>query len=575
VDLATYIVNWTRPGRQEHAHRCALYDTYYDVYRAKVTPGENVEPWQSKLRVRYAMQIIDTALVNVVNGRPRAKVLPRGPEDEKAARSLQSALDYAVQADHLVEKEPLFVQQALIYGVTAAKNRWIVEKTEKLVRREIIQTDGSRLLVAQQEEVLTRDGPTFEPWSVYDIWWDPDARDVDSAEYVVLRSYASKDELRRLAYNETDGSGVYHNVEELIALGTVSPADSTAQQRFNQSEKRKDKYELWEVWRKTRSGLKVTVIGNQQIVLRDTPWNFLNGSKPIVITSCRPDLFDMQGISEIELVDHIQQALHTIQNMRMDNLHLTVMRGITYREGGVTDPNAMELRPRFKWPVGDHDDIKFQAPPPLPREAYDEQSTLLSQMQLITGINPYISGSGMDTVDQNTATGVTVLSEVASRLLRFKAKMILEKGFQRTYEQWAAMIQQLQDKPFWTRVIGEDGEAVWMEISPEDLGGNIDVIVEGSEESLSRQQERGEAVALLNAFAPFAGSVDISPVLERVGRAYNMPDLAKVMRPAPPPQPPGAPAAPAAPAVAPEPDTMPAGAQFPNRVADAIMGGGA
>ena len=573
TSLAEYIENWTRPGRNEHEFRCREYDRYYDVYRAR-TQNPVIEPWQSKLRVPYAMQIVDTALVNVVNGRPRARVLPRGPEDEQAARAMQAALDYAVQEDHLVEKEPLFVQQALIFGVTCAKNRWLVETTERMIRNEVPQADGSTLLVSGMQEVVTRDGPTFEPWSVYDVWWDPDARDVDSAEYVVLRSYVSKDQLRMLAVNEDAGTGVYHNVEELIATGTVSGSPTpTAQYRLNQSEKRKDKFELWEVWRKTRTGLKVTVIGNRRIVLRDTPWPYLNGRKPIVITSVRPDLFDIQGISEIELVDHLQQALHTIQNMRMDNLHLTVMRGITYREGGVTDPNALELRPRFKWPVADHDDVRPFETAPLPREAYEEQSSLLSQMQLVTGINPYISGSGMDTVDQNTATGVTVLSEVASRLLRFKAKMILEKGFQRTYEQWASMIQQLQDKPFWTRVIGEDGQISWSQVRPEDLGGSFDIVIEGSEESLSRQQERGEAVALLNAFAPFAGTIDIGPVLERVGKAYNIPDLAKVMQPPQPQQQQQAAPAPAAQPPMPEPDTMPAGASFPSNVAQAILGG--
>jgi hypothetical protein len=140
-----------------------------------------------------------------------------------------------------------------------------------------------------------------------------------------------------------------------------------------------------------------------------------------VIAQTRPDLFEMVGVSETEVVDDLQQALHTVENMRFDNLHLTVMRGITYREGGVTDPNMLELRPRFKWPVSDHDDIRPFEVQPLPPEAYEEENALLARMQLITGINPYISGADLQSVDQNTATGVTALQEVASRLLRFKA----------------------------------------------------------------------------------------------------------------------------------------------------------
>ena len=572
TDLASYIDTWTKPGRDEHEKRCQHFDRMYDIYRAKYPIG-TPDPWQSKLRVPYAQQIADTILVNVVNGRPRAKVTPRTPADEMAAKAMQAALDYAVNEDHLVEKEPLFVQQAVIYGVTAAKNRWIVEKAQQMVRSPLVTDQGVQYILSPRE-VVVRDGPSFEPWNVYDIWWDPDARDADDAEYVVLRSYVSKDYLLRLELNPDDGTGIFQNVRDLIDLGTTQTRTRSTADRS--SEKRKNKYELWEVWRKTRNGLRVTVIGNKQIVLRDTPWPYLGGRKPIVITQVRPDLFEMAGVSEMELVDHLQQSLHTVQNMRMDNLHLTVMRGITYREGGVTDPNALEIAPRAKWPVQDHDDIKPFNVTPLPPEAYEEESQLLARMQLITGINPYISGSNMDSVDQNTATGVTVLSEVASRLLRFKAKMILEKGLQRTYEQWAAMIQQLQDKELWTKVIGDDGQQAWAAIRPEDVQGQFDIVIEGSEESLSRQQERAEAVALLNAFAPFAGMVNIKPVLERVGEAYGMQDLADVMQPAQPQQP-GLPAAPSPGALAaptPEPNTMPAGSGFPPAVGSAIMSGG-
>lgn len=568
MDLATYIRTWTAPGLREHEERCRKYDELYKVYRADY-PSGTADPWQSRLRVKYAMQIVDTALVNVVNGRPHAKVSARQPQDEASAKAMQAALNYAIQEDHLVEKEPVFVQQALIFGVTAAKNRWVYEKGEQITRVPL-ETDAGVQYVPVKRNAVLRDGPTFEPWSVYDIWWDPNARDVDEAEYVVLRSYVSKDQLLKAKYDPENGTGVYQNVEKLFELGTVAQPSSRTVDRS--SEKKKDKYELWEVWRKTRTGLKVTVLGNKQVVLRDTPWDFLGGRKPIVITQVRPDLFEMAGVSEIELVDHLQQALHTVQNMRMDNWHLTTMRGITYREGGVTDPNALELRPRFKWPVQDHDDVKPFEVAPLPREAYEEESQLLARMQLVTGINPYISGSNMDSVDQNTATGVTVLSEVASRLLRFKAKMILEKGFQRTYEQWAAMIQQLQDQTIWTKVIGEDGQAAWQAVTPADIQGQFDIIIEGSEESLSRQQERGEAVALLNSFAPFAGMVDMKPVLERVGQAYNMPDLAKIMQPPAQQQQPAAPSPQATGSYLPQ--TMPQGSSFPPGIASSILNGG-
>jgi hypothetical protein len=147
-------------------------------------------------------------------------------------------------------------------------------------------------------------------------------------------------------------------------------------------------------------------------------------------------------------------------------------------------------------------------------------------MQLVTGINPYVSGADLSTVDQNTATGVTALQEVASRLLRFKAQMIQYKGYQRSYEMWGDMIQQFLDQKVWVNIVGPAAQKTWVQLGPEEVAGHFNYVLEGSEESLSRQQERGEAIALLNAFAPLAplGFVNYKPILERVALAYDFPN---------------------------------------------------
>ena len=509
------------------------YDHAYNVYRASAHPIRGVENWQSKLRVPYGMQVIDTALVNIVSGQPRIMVKARHSQGEMGAKAMQLALDYYVGEDHLVEKEPQFVQQALICGVTVAKNHWLYKEAMRPIREfahNPLDPTTPYETVTQQPMVV-RDGPSFEPWDVYHSYWEPGARDADAASYIVLQSYVSKEDLLALRFNPDTGQGIYHNVDQLIASGSAPQPKESAQWRaLNlQGNRYKDKFLIEEIW----SDDQLVVMGNKQVLLRAQPNPYWHGKKPVVIAQTRPDLFEMVGVAETELVDHLQQALHTVQNMRFDNLHLTVMRGITYREGGVTDPNLLELRPRFKWPVTDHDDIRPFEVQPLPPEAYGEENALLSRMQLVTGINPYISGSDLQSVDQNTATGVTALQEVASRLLRFKASQIQYKGYQRSFEMWGDMIQQFLDRPLEVKIVGPGQGAEWLKVSPADVAGHFDYAISGSEESLSRQQERGEAIALLNAFAPLAqlGIVNFKPVLERVAVAYDFPNVESLFNP--------------------------------------------
>jgi hypothetical protein len=531
------LLNLIDAGEKELRSRTRRYDHNYDVYRATEKRPASLEPWQSKLRVPYGLQSIDTALVNIVSGFPRCMVTPRHPDVELNAKAMQVVMDYFVAEDHMVEAQPLFAQQGLVYGVTAAKVHWLY-RTAEVTRNDF--ASGMQI----SEQVVVRDGPTFEPWNIYDVWWDANARSVDQSRYVVLRSWLTRDELNKLActvqgdHNEADCDGIYHNVDELLKVGPTQQRGTTAQTRAMGGERDRNKglYEILEIW----TDDTVSNIGSRQVLLRNRGNPYWHGRKPIVVAQQRPDMFEMAGIAETELIDHLQSGMWTLQNMVIDNLHLTTMRGVTYREGGVTDPNKLQLKPRFKWPVVDHDDIKPFEVPPLTSDVYNERQRMLSDMQLVTGINPYVSGADMQAVDQNTATGVTALTEVASRLLRFKASQFQYKGYQRAYEMWGDMIQQFLDHDIWAKITGPTGEEAWAKIGPTDITGHFKYVLEGSEESLSRQQERGEALALLNAFAPLAqlGFINFKPILERVAIAYGFPNPDSLFMP--PPAPPGA-----------------------------------
>jgi hypothetical protein len=77
-----------------------------------------------------------------------------------------------------------------------------------------------------------------------------------------------------------------------------------------QGERYKDKFLIEEIW----TDDQLVVIGNGQVLLRRQPNPYWHGKKPIVIAQTRPDLFEMVGVSETELVDDLQQALHTSEH---------------------------------------------------------------------------------------------------------------------------------------------------------------------------------------------------------------------------------------------------------------------
>src|SRR6185503_15275035 len=147
------------------------------------------------------------------------------PDDELGARAMQMVLDYYTVEDHLAEAEAPFVQQGLIYRITAAKVHWLY--------REGPVTGRDKKGNPTTEIVVKADHPTMEPWNIYHLYWEPGARDANSAGYVVLQSYLSKDELLKQAFDQQTGRGLYHNHDELFASGAAPQPKNTAQDRAN------------------------------------------------------------------------------------------------------------------------------------------------------------------------------------------------------------------------------------------------------------------------------------------------------------------------------------------------------
>jgi hypothetical protein len=536
VDL---ILSMTKKGRDAHRSRTqTIYDPAYETYRAQPRKKPALPGWRSQVRVPYAQSSLDTALVNIVSGAPKCVVTPRHPDDVDASRAMQAAMDYYVAEDHLVERQPLFAQQGLVMGVTVAKVYWAYAETT--IRKRVWLPDENGELrqtrVETVENAAVKDAPCFEPWSVYDCYWDPNGRDVDTCSYVALESWMSKDEIEKHRFNPDTRVG-WRNLDEFLETApSKRRADSYQDVYLGQLNRRKGQFKVTEIL----TDEATFTIGNDKVLLEAKPNPYWHGKKCVVIAQTRPDLFEMQGIPEVDMLRDIQDALHTLQNMTIDSIHLSVMRFATYRVGSVVDPNMIVIRPQGKIPVDNHDDVQFPVVPPVTNDVFTERERLLADMERVTGVSAYLSGADSNSVDQTTATGVTTLQNAANALMRFKAGQLHYKGFQRMFEMWGSMIQQYQTRDLWAEIADpKTGEAAWAKISPHDVAGDFHYRLVGSEENLSRQTARNESSALLAALFPYVqlGLVDPTPLILQLGQAYEVPNPQALIKPPAPPMP--------------------------------------
>ena len=540
-------LNELQDGIKEHKARTERYDTAYKIWRSPDNPNDRRgrPDWQPLLKVKYGMQVVDQAMVSIVQGIPQPRCTPRNSRSVGAAMAMERTLSYFGDLAHIAEVQPVVAQQALVYGVSPCKNRWLYKESDRnMLAQGTDPATGESTWTERAGKIVECDRPDMQPWDAYDCWWDPLASDPDKAAYIVLRCWPTKDDLLGNSYDADTGIGMYRNLDRLFSSGPGGERPQTAQNEIiGQQVSYRNRFEVWEVWRDQR----LTVIGNKQVLLYDGPKPYWIPGKPVTISSTRPDFFRIEGISETELIDHIQQTLQSEDNLRLENLRFTVQRGATVRE---TVPNMAELvmQPHFLWRVTDHDDVEFKNQPPLPPEAYEEHSTLLNLLQYVTGITPYVTGASSGAgVDQNTATGVSVLANAAGKLLAFKAQMIAQRTYQRMWEQWADLTKQFLRSPREIHIDDRDpltGQEIgWVSVGPQDIYGDYDVRNEAAEESLNKQQKRADVVALLNAFAPYVqnGQVDPKPLLMLAAEAYNFPSPQALFPAAPPTPPPAAP----------------------------------
>jgi hypothetical protein len=123
---------------------------------------------------------------------------------------------------------------------------------------------------------------------------------------------------------------------------------------------------------------------------------------------------------------------------------------------------------------------------------------LKGDLQNITGAVGYLSGASNTQIDQTTATGISVISNMAAkRIIRMKQQIMF--AMRRAGEQQIALNQQLLPGPVAVRIDKESSDD-WRIVTPTDIQGQYDFRVEDANESLMRQERRAEALAFANWF---------------------------------------------------------------------------
>ena len=526
-----------------HRPRADLYDQRYRAYRGVIETRSPADSWTNKQHPQIALQSIETMVANLIDPSPkwrlRAKPVIADPAEvarmREGARANELLLSHQLTLDKYPEKQRPFDLQALICGVTASKQSWIEKKGPKryleTVEEPVHGFLGRQIgtvprLYERKKEVVYRDDPTSEVVDVRHLIFPENATAMEKLSRLHHRMWFGYDELEELVKDGYYGP----------AAGGESIADLKESQGFAQGEYgremdlfgvkvTKDKIEVAEHW--IERGRRVVTIANRKVLLSDkkNPFWFdhLDHPFPFVVCSSMPDLFRIPGISEIELMQDLQEMLWTLMNQRLDSLQL-LANAIFLIADDVDDPTAFEFAPGEQWlvPRPVDETIKSWSPDPnVPRMTIEAEAMVRGDLRDVAG-GALLSGNDPEGNDNPTATGASLVVTLAQkRLAGKKQQFVWAKS--RIGEQWCAMNQQFIRSERLVPVVGAEGAQDFMAIQPDLLQGIYLFETEMVEDSLDRSTKRAEAQAKLQVASGVVGIfAELSQVPGAKTPALNM-----------------------------------------------------
>ena len=432
------------------------------------------------------------------------------------------------------------MQQDLICGISVLKDYWDEERrtVTRLVPEEIAIHDASGVqidsIVTHSEQVtkdtLVCDDACSEVRDVRDFFWPSQASTVKRAEYLIDRTWESFPSLKR-----KEKVGLYSNVDKLKESNSIAQLKkvSEREQRLRGIDRTRDLVEVLEYWTPER----VITVGNRTVLLRDDPNPFWNGRLPFVVCSAMPDAFQIPGISVVEALAQLQEMRWTLQNQRMDVVRM-LSNLITIIRSDVDDPDAFEWAPNAQWFVEDPGQVDtLKIDPTVAQITVQSEGMLKGDLQNIMGGLPMASGADSQTIDQQTATGVSIITTIAQRIIQSRkqhylwAYADLGKHFLLLYQQF------LRDDRV-VKVLGLEGAKAYRKISPLEIQGDFDVMIDVTSDSLLRQERRAEAQSLLQiaaqtqmVFAQSGAPLNLKAFMERTLDAYDIPDKERFFMP--------------------------------------------
>ena len=481
----------------------------YNIYYADKEYYAHKFPVLSKTSSLVSTDVADTiewalpSLMKVFTGSDEViTVAGVTEEDDQNAEVMQNLLVYQLQRQN--KFFPMlynWMKDALITGMGIIKCYW--ERTEGYTPDTAqLNADALRLLTQTGVEITNVEGPDIMgdftvTWNspyyiknspklenilVSEFLYSPDAKNLEDANFIAHRKKVTMSHLR-----QKEREGIYANVDMVHPdSGPISwitdqvedvIGDHYTPLHNNQQDKAREEVTIYECYTKidfnndgVLEDMIITVAGD--VILRAEP-NYM-GRHPFFSISPTKDPHRIWvKRSYAELIGELQDMKVALTRQIVQNIALTNDPKMILAEDSINISDYIEgrkvIRKKPGSPMGD-------AAMPMPVNQLSPQTFqfleyLEGQKENRTGITRYNQGLDANSLNK-TATGISAILGQSAQRLELIARMFAETGISELFRFMVSLNQKFVDQNTVVRLTNKQ-----LRISPDDLNGNFDLIV--------------------------------------------------------------------------------------------------
>ena len=455
---------------------------------------------EDRLLVNVAFATVNVISPSVSVNYPKIAVNARKPEDSPRAIVTEAVVNYWWKHYKVKPEFRRAVKDFLVVG-----HAWL-KVGYRYVEEEDIPTEDDASTVSDDNPItptiiVREDRPFVERVSPFDVFVDPDATSEQDMRWIAQRIRRPLKEVKAdKRYNRT-------------ARENCSPSSTS---KFVDEPDRKKTWDeshqyadIWEFYDLKTGMMSVFAEGGDQFLIKPMKMPYAFGHPFVMIRNYDiPDYFYPLG--DLEAIEPLQRELNETRTQMM-NHRKRFSRKYLYRESAFDADGRSALESDYDnvmVPVASDENINnVVAPFPAvvtPPEFYNQSNMIQADVEQISGVTEYQRG-GLPEI-RRTATEAAIMQDAANARAADKLATI-EGVIAAVAERLVALAQQFMTGEAVARVVGRDGEPMWVTFDRDFIAGQFDFEVEaGSTAPVNESFRRQMALQMVDAMAPFASA---------------------------------------------------------------------